>query len=163
MTAAAGGGGSGAPRIAPWSIIALAGLVLLVLLAVLVARLTGYEPAPPPPAAVVESRELLFRDGADGSVLVLDGASENIIARYASGDGSFLRGVMRSLVRQRRVAEVTGARRFLLTRHSDGRLRITDPQTDQAIDLGAFGPDNAAVFARLLAAAEAPTGPQPDG
>lgn len=155
MSAATGPGANRMQRVSPWGIIALAALVLLVLLAVLAARFAGYQPDAAPPAPVVEARELLFRDTADGSVLVLDGQSGDVIARYASGEGSFLRGVMRSLVRQRRMAGIEGARRFQLTRHGDGRLRISDPATGEAIDLGAFGPDNAAVFAQLLGAAGA--------
>jgi hypothetical protein len=38
--------------------------------------------------------------------------------------------------------------------HPDGRLTLQDPATGRNLDLLAFGPTNAALFARLLAARE---------
>jgi hypothetical protein len=34
--------------------------------------------------------------------------------------------------------------------HADGRLTLLDPMTGTRVDLGSFGPTNAAVFARFL-------------
>jgi len=140
-------------RAAPsWAIVALAAFVLLVLFSILAARLTGYRPDTPDLTPVVAERLLSFRDRADGTVLIIDADSGEQIESFSAGEGSFLRGIMRALVRMRRSAEVNSNMPFLLTRHSDGRLRISDPQTGESIDLGAFGPDNIVVFARLLPA-----------
>jgi putative photosynthetic complex assembly protein len=136
-------------RALPWGVAGLAGIVLLVLVAVLTARLTGFEPAQPALGAVVETRTLGFRDASGGVVEIYDWDSGEDIARYGPGEGSFLRGVMRSLVRQRR-GTATTADAFVLERYDDGRLIISDPGTGERIDLVAFGPDNAAVFALLL-------------
>ena len=43
---------------------------------------------------------------------------------------------------------------FRLARWSDGRLTLEDPTTGRRIELGAFGPTNAEVFAELM---QAPT------
>lgn len=139
---------------------ALAGAVALVVLAVLSVaglRLSGADPAAAPvataaPTAVVMLR---FADRADGAVVVRDADSDAVIAVLDEGPNAFLRGVMRSLVRQRRMEGVDAAPPFRLTRFADGRLWLEDPATQERIDLGAFGPDNIAVFASLLAAAEA--------
>jgi len=151
-------------RAAPsWAIVALAAFVLLVLFSVLAARLTGYRPETPELTPVVAERLLGFRDRADGTVLIIDADSGEQIESFSAGEGSFLRGVVRALVRQRRIAEVSSNMPFLLTQHSDGRLRISDPQTGESIDLGAFGPDNLVVFARLLpSGSEAPAEPDLD-
>lgn len=142
--------GSG-DRTLPWGVAAMSGVVLLVLLSVLTARLTGFEPPQPALAPVVESRLLGFRDASGGFVEIFDWETGDDIARFGPGEGSFLRGVMRSLVRQRRGEAIAAGAPFTLTRHADGRLRISDPNTGEHIDLVAFGPDNAAVFRALLA------------
>ena len=72
--------------------------MLLVLCAVLAARLTGFEPAQPVLQGVVESRTLGFRDAAGGYVEIIDWDTGEHIESFAPGEGSFLRGVMRSLV-----------------------------------------------------------------
>jgi putative photosynthetic complex assembly protein len=158
MESAMEGGGS-PDRTLPWGVAAISGVVLLVLLAVLTARLTGFEPAQPSLGAVVDSRTLGFRDLSGGFVEIFDWDSGENIDRIGPGEGSFLRGVMRSLVRQRRGEAIGAGAPFTLTRYSDGRLMISDPSTGESIDLVAFGPDNAAVFAQLLAASAADSTP----
>jgi putative photosynthetic complex assembly protein len=71
-----------------------------------------------------------------------------------AGEGSFMRGVIRSLVRQRHGAAAAAEHPFSLDHHADGRLIVRDPQTSEFIDLVAFGPTNVAVFAAMLASAE---------
>ena len=137
-------------RQVPLAIAAIGAALLLVLCAVLVARLTGFEPAQPQLAELVESRLLGFRDLPGGRIEVYDAASEEFITRIDAGEGSFLRGVMRSLVRQRRGTTISADAPFRLDRYADGRLIVRDPQTGEAIDLIAFGPSNVAAFAVLL-------------
>lgn len=144
-------------RTLPWGIAASATLVLVVLTAVLAARLTGYEASPQPLAPVVDSRQLGFRDLPGGHVAVVDWDSGETLADFGPGEGSFVRGVVRSLVRQRRGSSIDHSTApFSLTRHSDGRLLLSDTGTGESVDLGAFGPTNAAVFHRLLPATTVP-------
>ena len=42
------------------------------------------------------------------------------------------------------------------TRWADGRLSLQDEATGRSIDLGAFGPTNAAVFAHLMTGSATP-------
>lgn len=139
----------GEDRTIPIGMGVLGAVVLLVVCAVLAARLTGFTPAEPELAAQLESRMLGFRDRS-GSVEIYDWETGEDISRIAPGEGSFLRGVMRSLVRQRRGTEIPEGAPFLLARYAGGRLMISDPATGERIDLIAFGPDNLAVFAELL-------------
>ena len=145
-------------RYVPLGMAGLAAIVLLILCAVLVARLTGFEPAQPQLAPLVDTRTLGFRDGAAGSVEIYDWDSGEEIVRIATGEGSFLRGVMRSLVRQRRGSAIPTGAPFLLSRYADNRLIISDPATGENIDLIAFGPTNIAVFAALMPASTATAG-----
>lgn len=130
--------------------VGLALFVMAVLAATLTARLTGYSMSSVPDAAVVDVRELGFRDLPNGVVEVFEWNSNASIARIPSGEGAFLRGVVRSLVRQRRGLDSGIASMFELTRYDDGRLVLSDPSTKEKVDLVAFGATNIAVFAELM-------------
>lgn len=129
-------------------LVAAAGVVGLVLLAVAGLRLSGFDPVQAP-GAVAAERRLAFSDTADGAVQVRDAVSGEQVARMA-GEQGFLRGVLRGLARERRALGVPPEHPYVLTLHADARLLITDPATGQRIDLASFGPDNAAVFLRWL-------------
>lgn len=131
-------------------LMAISILLLLVLIGTLVARLTGYTAVELPPTTVTEMRQLGFRDLPRGVVEVYDWQSGDIIMRIESGEGSFIRGVVRSLVRQRRGLDPAIQVPFELARLSDGRVVLSDPATGEAIDLIAFGPTNVGSFIALL-------------
>lgn len=131
-------------------LIGVSSLVLLVLIATLIARLTGYSTGTPPVSPVTEMRELGFRDMPRGVVDIYDWQSEAVIARLSAGEGSFIRGVVRSLVRQRRGLPRDLSTPFVLAAHADGRLVLSDRATGESIDLVAFGPTNMASFRPLL-------------
>jgi putative photosynthetic complex assembly protein len=103
--------------------------------------------------------ELRFTDRADGSLVVEDARGGRTLATVAPGQENFLRGTMRGLARERRRSGVGIEPPFVLTGRADGRLTLEDPTTRRRVDLEAFGPTNAAVFARLLA--QAPTTTKP--
>ncbi len=151
-------------RRAPYVLFALMAMGLVT---VFFARWTGLEPVTVVPATTVDSVELRFVDGPAGSVLVYDWHNpEALLGRFEAGEGSFVRGVLRSMVRERRSWEVANAAApFTLSHHSDGGLIIRDDATGRQILLNAFGPTNAAVFSRLLTAAVLPSGDAgaPDG
>ena len=125
--------------------------LLFVVAAVLLARTTdNIIVADPPIGALVQDRTLLFSDGADGEVVISDAASGAIVRTLAAGEGSFIRGVVRSLVRTRQQQGLFAQTGFHLNLYEDGRLQLIDPLTEQVIDLVAFGPTNMAEFAGLL-------------
>ena len=67
----------------------------------------------------------------------------------------FLRGILRSLVRERRVRDIDSAGVFELALLENGSLVISDPATGYWMALEAFGTDNRRVFAELLQRATA--------
>lgn len=144
--------GSSVPRGALLGAGALIGLSLLMVAAV---RLGVVELLVEPEAAVSERLVLQFEDGADGSVAVLDVEEDEVLAVLEPGEGGFARGVLRALVRERRQHDIGAATPFALVRFADDRLSLEDPSTGRRIDLGAFGPTNAAVFARFMRAGDA--------
>lgn len=136
-------------------LLAAAALVVVTILGVGAIRTSGVDVSTRSQAAVVVQRALQFEDQADGGVKVLEvlpGQAPVLLQTVDAGSGGFLRGTLRALVRQRRIASLGAeAAPFTLTAHADGRLTLDDPATRQRIDLESFGPTNAAVFAKLLA------------
>lgn len=101
-------------------------------------------------AVVQASRELRFLMGQEDMIRVQDVRSGADIAHYAQGEGGFVRGAMRGLGRDRRMAGVPMDTPYTLTRWSDGSISLTDHGTGDIIEMGAFGPDNRAAFEALL-------------
>ena len=129
-------------------------LIIATLLGVATIRATGVDVSTRSQAAVVAQRVLHFEDQADGSVRVLEvkaGQAPQLLQVVGAGDGGFLRGALRALVRQRRAAGLGAEAPFVLTARADGRLTLVDPATNERVDLESFGPTNAALFAQLLA------------
>lgn len=128
----------------------MAGLLFIVG-AVSLARLNQQGASTAPPVGeVIAQRQLQFEDIGDGRIQVSDAATAESIAVLPRGEGSFVRGVVRSLVRSRHLARNAARSPFVLTRYDDGRLILTDPITGQGIELQAFGPTNAGDFAAML-------------
>lgn len=103
----------------------------------------------PPAGAAVAQRTLHFEDRADGAVIVREDAGQVAVFE---GEQGFLRGILRSFARSRRLDGLDATAPFRLVAWDDGRLTLTDSATGQRVDLEAFGPTNFAVFERLLPA-----------
>ncbi|WP_379920608.1 photosynthetic complex assembly protein PuhC [Erythrobacter sp. R86502] len=95
-------------------------------------------------------RTLRFFDEPDGTVRVEDGASAQVLARFATGEGGFIRATVRSLVHQRRIRNEGPQVPFNLTRWENDTLTLSDPVTGRSVEVSSFGPDNRAVYANLL-------------
>jgi len=137
---------------------ALVGAALLIAFAIGAAgigRLAGGGRSAEGTAPAVERLSLRFEDRADGGVAVVTADEGRLVTVLEPGTHGFVRGVLRSLVRERRASALGAAEAFELARSADGHLSLHDPATGRRIDLGAFGPTNAAAFARLLPAASA--------
>jgi putative photosynthetic complex assembly protein len=133
------------------SAAAVIGVVLLAcVLAVAAARLSGFETGNAPAADPVASIRLGFADSENGAVNIYVWDSGADLQTLAPGEGSFIRGVLRSLVRERRSRGLLIDDPFRLTRYDDGSLTLDDPLTGREIALQAFGPTNADAFAVLL-------------
>jgi putative photosynthetic complex assembly protein len=109
-----------------------------------------YGPPSPQLGSSVAATDLLFVDGPEGQIVVLHATTGAELARYDSGEGSFLRGILRSLVRERRVRHLESGGVFHLALLDNGSLVISDPDTGYWMALEAFGVDNRRAFAELL-------------
>lgn len=100
-------------------------------------------------AQVVASRALVFTDRADGSIGIFDAAHQEEL-QAISGAGGFVRGAIRALARQRRLAHVGAEVPFHLIKWSDGRLTLDDSSTHNHLELDAYGSVNRDAFDALL-------------
>jgi putative photosynthetic complex assembly protein len=137
-----------APLLPRSALLAVAVVLALTLTAVAWVRMSGID-IHVPAGAVLEQRALRFVDRPDGGIDVVDAAVGSALQEM-HGEQGFLRGVLRGLARERRARGVGADAPFVLSRHDDGRLQLTDSATGRRIELASFGPDNAAVFARWL-------------
>lgn len=93
---------------------------------------------------------LRFEDAADGAVVARgEGGAE--LARFAIGEGGFVRVALRSFAATRKKQKVVTEEPFVLARLGNGELVLRDPATGRAVLLDAFGQTNAGAFAVLLA------------
>ena len=114
------------------------------------ARLTGVGTTRLAPSPVMQSISLRFFDNPSGGIGVETSSGEGL-AHFAPGEGGFLRGVLRRFARDRRSQGIGSEPPFLLVRHADGRISLSDPQTGRVVELDAFGPSNVGLFAKFLA------------
>jgi len=137
----------------PRNTLIIAGsVILLSIMTAAAGRLNGSADSTPTAAPVV-SRELLFRDRANGAVAVFDARNTvtpiDIVEPATNG---FLRATMRGLAQQRIRQDADRSVPFRLTEWADGRLTLEDPTTGRMVDMEAFGITNEEVFANLLTA-----------
>ncbi len=142
-------------------LIGAAALVAFALVLTVAGRMSGFGIVETPRAELTQSRDLRFEDRADGAVVVYDVEAGRVIDVFPSGEGGFVRGVLRGLARERMLHGVDSPSPVRLVRGRGGALTLEDPSTGRLIDLTAFGPTNAGAFARLLVA-EAPAQSGPD-
>lgn len=141
--------------ILPRSLIHGAGaLIAFVIVLIAIARLAG-PLTPTPTAATVATRDLVFVDRPEGGVAVHDAADGRRLELLATGADGFVRGVLRSVARERRGHGLGSDMPVRLIARRDGSLALEDPATGRRIELNAFGATNAAAFARFLPAVPA--------
>jgi putative photosynthetic complex assembly protein len=138
------------PGIPSFILRGVGAMIVGVVVLVAFVRLTGIGAVKVPEPPAVEQRDLRFLDRSDGSIDVVDAASDELVRTIAPGSNGFLRGTMRGLARERRRSGIGDEIPFRLVAHADGRMTLSDPATGRKVDLGSFGPTNAAVFAELM-------------
>lgn len=141
-------------------LIAAGSLIAITVLLVAGVRLTGVGALTESVGPVAVERQLRFEDQADGGIAVYEARSGQLVDRVAPGTNGFLRGTLRGLGRERKREGIAREAAFDLVGTQDGHLLLIDPETRRRIDLGSFGPTNAAVFIHLLDGA-APVGTRP--
>jgi len=119
----------------------------------------GYAPVSASPVLLRQSenlkplvtRDVSFADLADGGLKITYEVTSRGINTNVPGEPSgFIRGIIRSMGRERRMHHVGPSAPFRLASWPDGELSLTETFTGRVLELNSFGPDNRASFARLL-------------
>lgn len=132
------------------ALIAIASVVVFTILAVGIARLTGFDPRQATLSPEIASLDLRFDEVESGELLVW-GPDDTLIERVPVGEDGFIRGLLRTLHRERRMHGVDLDGPYRLSLREGGYYLLLDPSTDFTVDLRAFGPDNKAALARFMA------------
>jgi putative photosynthetic complex assembly protein len=143
-------GGSSRGVAVPRGALLMAGALIALTIGLAAVARNAPRPAEAPGAVPVVSRALVFTDREDGSVDVYDVQRREALAPLPVGGGGFVRGALRALARQRRLAGVGADVPFHLARWPDGRLTLDDSATRSRLDLRAYGSTNVEAFALLL-------------
>lgn len=112
-------------------------------------------PPQKPDVPIVARASLTVIDGEGGAVVIQHLESMEPLATYAAGEGSFVRGVMRTLVRERVSRSIESEPIFVLELTAAGGLILLDELTGYWIAIEAFGPDNYREFRVLFDLAQA--------
>jgi putative photosynthetic complex assembly protein len=139
-----------------------AAMALLVFALAIGASQFGWFKDRTPPSEVLFARTFVFADRPDGGVDVRDVArGGTVVFVLPNTENGFVRGALRALARQRRLAGIGSDAPFTLTRYEDGRFTLADPSTGGVVEIGSFGPTQVESFEALLAAGidPAPTAP----
>jgi putative photosynthetic complex assembly protein len=92
---------------------------------------------------------LKFEDRDDGGVTVID-ATTNQIIDVVQGEAGFVRGILRTIARERRIRGIGKDAPIRLISYTDGRLVLQDTATNTNIELGSFGSNNVQNFRVFL-------------
>ncbi len=155
------------PTSALYAAGALIGVAILTVGSIRVGLLPAPETAPQSrerrQVAAVVSRDFRFEDRADGALLATDVAAGKLVFVFPPGSNTgFIRGVMRGLMRERRLHEVARSGPVTVTQWADGALTLEDKSTGRILELGSFGQTNRAAFAQLLVPYQAGGGGVPE-
>ena len=127
-----------------------AALVVFALAVTSFARLTEVGTHRLQPVTAAVSKDLVFVDQTDGSVLAIEAGNA---AEQRSSDpktDGFIRVALTSIKRDRIAAAVSQDLPLRVMRDTNGRLWLEDPATSRRMSVDAFGPVNARAFAKLL-------------
>jgi putative photosynthetic complex assembly protein len=94
-------------------------------------------------------KTLKFEDREDGGVTVID-ASTNQVIDVVQGEAGFIRGILRTIARERRIRGIGKDAPIRLIAYDDGRLILQDTTTNTNIELGSFGSSNVENFRVFL-------------
>lgn len=129
---------------------AMFALVVVCLVLVSAARITGRPlEAMPPEGAIVKERLIYLTGDTSGAARVLD-ANGAVIADLPGDQGGFIAGIERVIVRERLKRNLPEEGPVLLQLREGNRLSIADPLTGWSAELMGFGVTNTRSFARLL-------------
>jgi putative photosynthetic complex assembly protein len=139
----------------PFPKVIVVGGAIMIVLAILAAALSNFTNVGVSrtaiPSSIVERRDILVTDRADGAVIISDASDTTANPDVLMpGSNGFVRVAVSGLAFTRQTHGIGKEPPFQLLRAADDRLWLYDPSTGGRVDLNAFGPQNRQVFAKLL-------------
>jgi len=129
-------------------------LIVFILIAVSVARVSGLSlVGTPPQSEVVARASLYFFSERSGAVRVLSSQGD-LLANLSGEEGGFVSNVALAVDQERRKQGVELNAPVEVIWRENGRISVYDPSTAWQADLMGFGADNSRAFAMLLAKAK---------
>ena len=98
-----------------------------------------------------EIRDIRIEGAHDTEITIFDANTGAAITTLAPEEGGFVRGSLRALSRMRLMDETPEGLPYRLIKWENGSVSLSDTATGERLYLNAFGPDNAAAYAKLLA------------
>lgn len=143
---------SSKPGFPRWFLVSVGALLLTSVVTVGLSRLTGFGVSRVSEARVTASVAIWFDPQSDNSMLVRRSPDDATLAVLASDGGGFMRGVARSLLRQRQLNNTDKTLPFTLSQRDNQRFFILDPHSGAKMELDGFGPSNTLSVDRVLKA-----------
>jgi putative photosynthetic complex assembly protein len=135
-----------------WLLIGIGALLIATVGFVALARLTGFGITKVNETPILGSVDIWFEDQDNKTMLVRRFADNAVLEVLPADGGGFIRGVVRSLFRQRLVANQERTLPFRLSQRQDQKFFILDMSTGAKMELDGFGPSNTLSIARVLEA-----------
>ncbi|MEM6857452.1 MAG: photosynthetic complex assembly protein PuhC [Pseudomonadota bacterium] len=98
----------------------------------------------------LDTRSIMFNDAADGSVWVSDAVTGEELARFAQGEGGFVRSTARAMVTGRQQHGLGPEVPFELIKWDNEAMTLRDTQTGRSVELAAFGSKTHEVYKDIL-------------
>jgi putative photosynthetic complex assembly protein len=134
-----------------WPLLGIGGMVLSAILFAGTARYTEFGAARPAQPVIIASLDLWFDPQADGTALVRNAADQSVLEKLPADGSGFIRGVMRALLRERKIHGKPADAPFRLVQQADFNIVIFDSATGTRMGLNGFGPTNVQAFGQLIA------------
>ncbi|EED34103.1 hypothetical protein NOR51B_40 [Luminiphilus syltensis NOR5-1B] len=131
-------------------VLAIGALLLTSVIAVALFRTSDDTMELPPSELIEQQCRLALEDREAGVVAAVNADTGQAITVFDAGEGSFLRGVVRALVRGRNQEGLSSRAEFMLYGYTDGAAILFDPLTSKGITLQAFGETNVGLFRQIL-------------
>lgn len=135
-----------------WFLIGISTLLLTTLVSVGLVQWTGVGASRVSDTPAVASVDIWFDPQNDGTMLVRRASDGDTLEVLPSDGGGFMRGVARSLLRQRALSNSDKALPFTLSQREDQRYFILDTKLGTKMELDGFGPSNTQSVGRVLKA-----------
>ncbi|MCZ8260212.1 MAG: photosynthetic complex assembly protein PuhC [Beijerinckiaceae bacterium] len=141
-----------------WFLAGAGGLMALALVSAGIGRYQKSVNGPAPMLPVVAEVSIRFDGQQDGSMLIRRLPDDRVIEHLPTDGSGFMRGIHRSLNRDRAMRQLDPAAPYLLVRRTNGRQAVIDPLSGERIELDGFGPSHSQHVGRLIDQGQSQTG-----